>query len=241
MGVPCQQTTALRERKEIRSWEIQEMRKYKLTKGQQRYLSIKYSLDFIIGVVVGIFLLPVMVVIGAVIKVDSPGPVFFRQKRVGRDRKPFLIWKFRTMRIDTPQNIPTHLLQKPEKYITRVGKILRKTSLDELPQIYQLILGDRPLSLCGPRPALWNQHDLIMEREKYAANSVKPGITGWAQINGRDELEIKEKARLDGYYIRKLGAWMDIKCLLGTIGSVLRSDGVIEGGHQKDGDRENSL
>lgn len=168
------------------------------------------------------------------IKLDSPGPVFFTQKRIGIHKSHFVIHKFRTMRIDAPKDMPTHLLKDPDMYITRVGKFLRKSSLDELPQIYDIFIGN--MSIIGPRPALWNQFDLVEEREKYGANDVRPGLTGWAQINGRDELEIDVKARLDGHYTQILmqGGWkafiMDIRCFLGTITSVLKSDGVVEGG-----------
>lgn len=209
------------------------MEKYRLTEKQKKYLSIKYKLDFILGVVAGIILLPVMLLIALAIKLDSPGPVLFKQKRVGQNKTIFSIWKFRTMQIDAPKDVPTHLLKNPEHHITKVGKFLRRTSLDELPQIYQLVLDGRPISICGPRPALWNQSDLIMEREKFGANDIKPGITGWAQINGRDELEIIDKARLDGEYIKSIGFWMDVKCFFGTIISVLRHDGIVEGGTGK--------
>ena len=162
------------------------------------------------------------------IKIDSPGPVLFKQKRVGRGKSHFYILKFRTMRIDTPKDMPTHLLANPEQYITRVGKFLRKTSLDELPQLLNILKGD--MAIIGPRPALWNQFDLIAERDKYGANDIRPGLTGWAQINGRDELEIDVKAKLDGEYVQRLSFGFDVKCFLGTIAAVLRSDGVVEGG-----------
>ena len=162
------------------------------------------------------------------IKLDSPGPVLFRQKRVGLGKSHFYILKFRTMRTDTPKDMPTHLLANPEQYITKVGKFLRKTSLDELPQLFNILKGD--MAVIGPRPALWNQYDLIEERDRYGANDVRPGLTGWAQINGRDELEIPVKARLDGEYVEKLSFGFDVKCFLGTIAAVLRSDGVVEGG-----------
>ena len=162
------------------------------------------------------------------IKIDSPGPVLFKQKRVGKGKSHFYILKFRTMRIDTPKDMPTHLLANPEQYITRVGKFLRKTSLDELPQLFNILKGD--MAIIGPRPALWNQFDLIAERDKYGANDLRPGLTGWAQINGRDELEIDVKAKLDGEYVERLSFGFDVKCFLGTIAAVLRSDGVVEGG-----------
>lgn len=175
------------------------------------------------------------------IKLDSPGPIFFKQKRVGIHKKPFEIYKFRTMRIDTPHDTPTHLLKDPDQYITRTGRFLRKTSLDELPQLYNILIGD--MAVIGPRPALWNQYDLIAERDKYGANDVRPGLTGWAQIHGRDELEIEEKARLDGYYVKHMGLGLDVKCFLGTVKSVLCEDGVVEGGtgaiHVKRGENRN--
>lgn len=162
------------------------------------------------------------------IKIDDPGPVFFGQKRVGKDKVNFTLWKFRSMKMSTPHDTPTHLLENPEQYITRVGRFLRKSSLDEIPQLWNILKGD--MSIIGPRPALWNQNDLIEERDKYGANDVKPGLTGWAQINGRDELEIPVKAKLDGEYVRKMGLVMDIKCFFGTVKSVLKRDGVVEGG-----------
>ena len=170
----------------------------------------------------------VLLLLALAVKLDSPGPVFFKQKRVGIHKTHFHILKFRTMRTDTPKDMPTHLLQNPEQYITRVGKFLRKTSLDELPQIINILLGH--MSVVGPRPALWNQFDLIEERDRYGANDVRPGLTGWAQINGRDELEIPGKAKLDGDYVREISFRMDAKCFFGTFLSVLRSEGVVEGG-----------
>ena len=169
-----------------------------------------------------------LILLSIAIKLDSPGPVLFRQKRVGLGKSHFHILKFRTMHIDTPKDMPTHLLSNPEQYITRVGKFLRKTSLDELPQLFNILKGD--MAIIGPRPALWNQFDLIAERDKYGANDIRPGLTGWAQINGRDELEIDVKARLDGEYVERLSFLFDVKCFLGTIGAVLCRDGVVEGG-----------
>ena len=162
------------------------------------------------------------------IKIDDPGPVFFTQKRIGIHKTFFKLHKFRSMKMSTPHDIPTHQLDNPEQYITRIGKFLRKTSLDELPQIWDIFVGK--MSIIGPRPALWNQDDLVLERDKYGANDVKPGLTGWAQINGRDELEIPVKAKLDGEYVEKLGFWFDVRCFLGSIISVFKSDGVVEGG-----------
>ncbi len=175
-----------------------------------------------------VILSPLFLVLIVAIKADSKGPILFRQKRVGIHKSHFNILKFRTMRTDTPKDTPTHLLKNPEQYITRIGKFLRKTSLDELPQIINIIKGD--MAIVGPRPALWNQYDLIEERDKYGANDIRPGLTGWAQINGRDELEIPVKAKLDGEYVKKMGLGMDIRCFLGTFLSVLRGDGVVEGG-----------
>ena len=171
---------------------------------------------------------PVYLIVAIAIKIDDPGPVFFRQKRVGLHKTHFNILKFRTMKMETPKDTPTHLLQNPEQYITKVGGILRKTSLDELPQIFQIFTGK--MSVIGPRPALWNQFDLIEERDKYGANDVRPGLTGWAQINGRDELPIDVKARFDGEYVEKMSFAFDCKCFFGTIVSVLKHDGVVEGG-----------
>ncbi len=188
----------------------------------------KRLLDIILSAMGILVLLPVFIILVIVIKIDSPGPVFFKQKRVGVHKKHFGILKFRTMRTDTPKDTPTHLLENPDEWITKVGKLLRKTSLDELPQIFNIFVGD--MSIIGPRPALWNQYDLIEERDKYGANDVLPGLTGWAQINGRDELEIPVKAKLDGEYVEKMSFGFDVKCFLGTIGSVLKNDGVVEGG-----------
>lgn len=177
----------------------------------------------------GLFLIsPFFLIIVISIKIDSKGPILFKQKRVGLNKKTFHILKFRTMRIDTPKDTPTHLLENPNQFITKTGKILRKTSLDELPQIFNIIAGQ--MSIIGPRPALWNQYDLIAERDKYMANSILPGLSGWAQIKGRDELPIEKKAELDGYYVERMGLMMDITCFFGTILSVIKSDGVIEGG-----------
>lgn len=188
----------------------------------------KRLIDIILSGAGLIVLLPVFIVIGALIKLESRGPVFFRQKRVGLHKKTFSIMKFRSMRTDTPKDTPTHMLADPTKYITRVGVFLRKTSLDELPQIINILKGD--MAVIGPRPALWNQGDLIAERDKYGANDVLPGLTGWAQINGRDELEIPVKAKLDGEYVERMSFLFDLKCFFGTIISIFRHDGVVEGG-----------
>ena len=192
------------------------------------YIKVKRVLDFLLSLVGLLVLSPIFLVLMVAIKIDSPGPIFFRQKRVGIHKIHFNILKFRTMKIDTPKDMPTHMLSNPEQYITKVGKFLRKTSLDELPQIINILKGE--MSVIGPRPALWNQYDLLEERDKYGANDVMPGLTGLAQISGRDELEIPVKAKLDGKYVEEMSFMMDMKCFLGTIFSVLKSDGVVEGG-----------
>jgi O-antigen biosynthesis protein WbqP len=188
---------------------------------------IKRIIDFTLSLIAMIILWPVFLLIAVLIKLDSKGPVLFKQKRVGKDKKHFYILKFRTMRTDTPKDMPTHMLKNPEVFITRVGKFLRKTSLDELPQIINILKGE--MSIIGPRPALWNQYDLIEERDKYGANDIYPGLTGWAQINGRDELPIDIKARYDGEYVEKMSFLFDVKIFFKTIFSVLRSEGVKEG------------
>ncbi|MGJ9383963.1 sugar transferase [Salipaludibacillus sp. CF4.18] len=192
------------------------------------YLKIKRIIDFSLSFLAMVVLWPFFLLLAIIIKTDSKGPVFFKQKRVGINKQHFYILKFRTMRSDTPKDMPTHLLQDPEAFITKSGKFLRKTSLDELPQIINIIKGE--MSIIGPRPALWNQYDLIEERDKYGANDVPTGLTGWAQINGRDELPIKLKSKLDGDYVENIGLKMDAKCFFGTIKSVLKNDGVVEGG-----------
>ena len=192
----------------------------------QKY--VKRLIDLLLSACAIVVLSPVYLLICIAILADDPGPVFFRQKRVGIHKTHFQILKFRTMKVSTPKDVPTHLLENPEQYITRVGKFLRKTSLDELPQIFQIFTGK--MAIIGPRPALWNQFDLIAERDKYGANDVRPGLTGWAQINGRDELPIDVKARFDGEYVQNLSFAFDCKCFFGTIGSVLKSEGVVEGG-----------
>lgn len=195
------------------------------------YLKIKRLIDIILSLLGLIVLAPIFLILMIAIKLDSKGPIFFKQKRVGIYKTYFYILKFRTMRIDTPKDVPTHLLENPDQWITRVGKFLRKTSLDELPQIINILKGE--MSIIGPRPALWNQYDLIAERDKYGANDVLPGLTGWAQINGRDELPIEVKAKLDGEYVSKMGLKMDIRCFLGTIVSVLKREGIVEGKVEK--------
>ena len=188
----------------------------------------KRWLDIILSLGGMVCLSWLFLLLAVAIKLDSPGPVFFRQKRVGIRKTHFDILKFRTMRIDTPHDMPTHLLQNPDQYITRMGHFLRKTSLDELPQLWNIFVGD--MAVIGPRPALWNQYDLLEERDKYGANDVRPGLTGWAQIHGRDELEITEKAKLDGEYVQNMSLGMDVRCFFCTITAVLRHDGVVEGG-----------
>ena len=189
---------------------------------------LKRVLDFFMSLLGIVVLSPIFLILAIIIKLTSPGPILFKQKRVGKNKSHFNILKFRTMRTDTPKDCPTHLLSNPDQYITKIGKFMRKTSLDELPQLFNILKGD--MAIIGPRPALWNQYDLIEERDKYKANDIKPGLTGWAQINGRDELEIPVKAKLDGEYVKKYGFTMDVRCFFGTFLSVLRQDGVVEGG-----------
>jgi O-antigen biosynthesis protein WbqP len=188
---------------------------------------LKRIIDFTLSLIAMIILWPVFLIIAILIKLDSKGPVLFKQKRIGKNKKHFYILKFRTMRTDTPKDMPTHMLKNPEMFITRVGKLLRKTSLDELPQIINILKGE--MSIIGPRPALWNQYDLIEERDKYGANDIYPGLTGWAQINGRDELPIDIKAKYDGEYVERMSFVFDVKIFFKTIFSVLRSEGVKEG------------
>ena len=191
------------------------------------YSTIKRGIDFCLSLTGIIMLFPLFALIVVLIKADSPGPIFFKQKRVGIHKKHFKILKFRTMRIDTPKDTPTHMLEDPDKWITKVGKFLRKTSLDELPQIFNILIGE--MAIVGPRPALWNQYDLIAERDKYGANDIMPGLTGWAQINGRDELPIDVKAKLDGEYVKKMGTTFDVEIFLKTVFCVLKREGVKEG------------
>lgn len=192
----------------------------------------KRLIDMILSACGIVILIPVWLILAVAIKMDDPGPVFFRQKRIAQDKNGekqfFQIYKYRSMKMCTPKDCPTHLLENPEQYITKVGSFLRKTSLDELPQIFNIFLGQ--MSIIGPRPALWNQDDLYAERAKYGANNVKPGLTGWAQINGRDELEIPVKAKLDGEYVERMSFGFDVMCFFGTITSVLKHKGVVEGG-----------
>ncbi|MGI1708759.1 sugar transferase [Streptococcus uberis] len=192
------------------------------------YQVVKRLLAILISGLAIIILSPVLLAVAIAIKCDSKGPVLFKQKRVGKDKQHFMIYKFRSMYVDAPADMPTHMLKDPTAMITKVGAFLRKTSLDELPQLFNIFKGE--MAIVGPRPSLWNQYDLIAERDKYNANSIRPGLTGWAQINGRDELEIEEKSRLDGYYVAHMSFLMDLKCFFGTFISVLKSDGVVEGG-----------
>lgn len=196
----------------------------------QKY--IKRVIDVVLSACGIVVLFPVWLILAVAIKIDDPGPILFKQKRIAQDKngekRYFQIFKYRSMKMCTPKDCPTHLLENPEQYITKVGGFLRKTSLDELPQIFNILFGQ--MSIIGPRPALWNQDDLYEERAKYGANGVKPGLTGWAQINGRDELEIDVKAKLDGEYVKRMSFAFDVKCFFGTITSVLKHEGVVEGG-----------
>ena len=197
---------------------------------------LKRVLGFVLSLMGIIVLSPLFIILVIAIKLDSKGPVIFKQRRVGKNKKLFDIYKFRTMKVDTPKEMPTHMLENPDFFITKVGKFMRKTSLDELPQLFNILKGD--MAVIGPRPALWNQEDLIEERDKYGANDIRPGLTGWAQINGRDELEIDYKAQLDGYYVERESFIMDVKCFFGTVVSVFKSDGVLEGGTGQQIDKE---
>ncbi|WP_198433912.1 sugar transferase [Aerococcus urinae] len=192
------------------------------------YIKVKRLIDFILALIALIILSPLFLLIALWIKLDSKGPVFFKQKRIGKNRDFFYIYKFRSMLSETPADMPTHLLKDPAAFITKSGAFLRKTSLDELPQLINILKGE--MAIIGPRPALWNQDDLADERDKYGANDVLPGLSGWAQINGRDEIPIDVKARLDGQYVENMGPVMDIKCFFGTFVSVIRHEGVVEGG-----------
>ncbi|MGX7164023.1 sugar transferase [Enterococcus massiliensis] len=189
---------------------------------------LKRGIDFLLSLIGIIVLSPIFLLLFLAIKLDSKGPIIFKQKRVGKNKRYFNIYKFRTMRVDTPKEMPTHLLENPDYFITKVGKFLRKTSLDELPQLWNILKGD--MAIIGPRPCLWNQYDLIEARDLYGANDIRPGLTGLAQISGRDELEIPIKAKLDGTYTKEMSFGLDVKCFFGTIGAVFKSDGVVEGG-----------
>lgn len=190
---------------------------------------IKFSFDLIVALIATLVFLPILIIpISLLIKLTSKGPVFFKQKRVGKNKKFFYLYKFRTMRIDTPKDVPTHQLKDPQKWITPIGKFLRKTSLDEVPQLFNILRGD--MSIIGPRPALWNQDDLIQERDKYGANQLRPGVSGWAQINGRDTLPIPVKAKLDGEYVKRQSFWFDLYIILKTSFKIFKDDSVVEGG-----------
>lgn len=208
------------------------------------YFGIKRINDLILSLVGLVVLSPLFLALTLAVKIDSKGPVFFHQKRLGLSKSYFQILKFRTMRIDTPSDVPTHMLHNPEAYITKVGKFLRKTSLDELPQIFNILKGE--MAVIGPRPALWNQVDLIAERDKYkknhlTVNDLRPGLTGWAQINGRDELPIEIKAKLDGEYLERISLLFDIRCFFGTFRSIFKHDGVVEGGTSTLGIKEDKV
>lgn len=191
------------------------------------YFAIKRTFDLIISLISIIVLSPLLFLIALIIKFGSEGPILFKQERVGKNKVHFSILKYRTMRIDTPNNMPTHLLDNPDQWITPIGKFLRKYSLDELPQLFNIFIGE--MSIVGPRPALWNQYDLIELRDKYNINSLVPGLTGWAQVNGRDELSIEAKVEFDKVYYEKMSIWFDIKCIFYTVFKVLKSEGVVEG------------
>lgn len=189
---------------------------------------IKRILDIILSFGGLVVLSPVFLILAVAIYIDDPGPILFTQKRMGKNKQYFKLHKFRSMKMSTPHDKPTHMLENPEQYITHVGRFLRGHSLDELPQIWDIFIGN--MSVIGPRPGLWNQDLLTAERDKYGANDVKPGLTGWAQINGRDELEIPDKAKLDGEYVEKLSFEFDVRCFLGSVGVFGGDDSVVEGG-----------
>ncbi len=194
---------------------------------------IKYSFDWISAFIATLVFSPLILIISILIKVTSKGPVLFRQKRIGQNKKAFYVFKFRSMRINTPSDIPTHKLKNPDQFITPLGRFLRKTSLDEIPQLFNILLGE--MSIIGPRPALWNQDDLIAERDKYGVNKLRPGVSGWAQINGRDKLTIQEKAKLDGEYVKKQSFWFDLVIIIKTAFLIFKDDSVVEGGTGKIG------
>lgn len=199
---------------------------------KKKYFIIKRSIDFVLSLLGIIVLSPLFLIFAIIIKIESRGPVFFKQKRVGKNKEYFNILKFRSMRTDTPKDMPTHMLKNADAYITKFGNFMRKTSLDELPQLINILKGD--MSIVGPRPALWNQYDLIEERDKYNANDIRPGLTGWAQINGRDELPIKVKAKYDGEYVKKISFLFDLKIFFLTIGKVFKHEGIVEGEQKKE-------
>lgn len=199
---------------------------------KKKYFIIKRIIDFILSLLGIIVLSPLFLIFAIIIKIESRGPVFFKQRRVGKNKEYFNILKFRSMRTDTPKDMPTHMLKNADAYITKFGNFMRKTSLDELPQLINILKGD--MSIVGPRPALWNQYDLIEERDKYNANDIRPGLTGWAQINGRDELPIKVKAKFDGEYVKKVSFLFDLKIFFLTIGKVFKHEGIVEGEQKKE-------
>lgn len=198
---------------------------------KKTYIVVKSILDRILALIALILLSPFFLLFAIIIKIESKGPVFFKQKRVGKNKEFFYIYKFRSMRTDTPKDMPTHMLKNAESYITKFGGFMRKTSIDELPQIINIVKGE--MSIIGPRPALWNQDDLIAEREKYHANDVLPGLTGWAQVNGRDELPIPVKAKLDGEYVAKMSFAFDVKIFFKTIINVFKHEGIVEGAQEE--------
>lgn len=200
------------------------------------YLKVKRVLDFILSLIALIILFIPFVIIGIVIKIESKGPVFFKQERIGKNKNHFFIYKFRSMRADAPKDMPTHLLNDATSYITKSGNFLRKTSLDELPQLINILKGE--MSIVGPRPALWNQDDLVAERDKYGANDVRPGLTGLAQVNGRDELEIPVKAKFDGEYVEKISFIQDVKIILLTIVKIFKREGIVEGKKEEKNEKE---
>lgn len=200
------------------------------------YRVIKRFLDFIISFMAICGLSWLLIIIALIIKLEDGGNILFKQKRIGLNKKEFYIYKFRTMKTTTPKDVPTHLLENPDSYITAIGKFLRKSSMDELPQLFNILKGE--MSLVGPRPALWNQFDLIAERDKYGANNVVPGLTGWAQVNGRDELPITVKSKYDGEYVNKMSLLFDIYIIIKTVVSVFKADGVVEGSNESNTDRK---
>lgn len=199
-----------------------------LSTRQKIYLPFKRFFDIFLSLLAIVVFSPLYIILAILVKLTSKGPIFFKQKRIGKNKKTFNILKFRTMRIDTPKDVATHLLDDPEKYITKVGKFLRKTSLDEIPQAFNIFVGH--MSVVGPRPALWNQDDLVAERDKYHANEIIPGLSGWAQCNGRDTLPIPEKAKLDGEYVKRFNVWFDIKIIIKTFFQAFRGKDEVEGG-----------
>ena len=199
-----------------------------LSTRQRIYLPFKRFFDIFLSLLAIVVFSPLYIILAILVKLTSKGPIFFKQKRIGKNKKTFNILKFRTMRIDTPKDVATHLLDDPEKYITKVGKFLRKTSLDEIPQAFNIFVGH--MSVVGPRPALWNQDDLVAERDKYHANEIVPGLSGWAQCNGRDTLPIVEKAKLDGEYVKRFNVWFDIKIIITTFFQAFRGKDEVEGG-----------